>query len=752
MSIGIRHAHRMMARPGSWFRVVAGVGLTLVGHAAAADPPVVSIPRVADPPALADFATGTPPDGLLRVDDFRQREPGDGVPASQPTIAYLGYDADNLYVVFVCRDDPTQVRAHLTKREAIFGDDLVGVVLDTFRDRRRAYVFLTNPLGIQLDETTAEGQNDDPSFDTLWHSEGRVTPDGYLVRFALPFKSLRFSNAPTQTWGIALGRIIPRNNETSFWPYITRRIASFGQQLATLEGLEQISPGRNVQVIPYGTFTSARFLDGSTVADDTRGRVGLDVKMVFRDAVTLDLALNPDFSQVESDEPQVTINQRFEVFFPEKRPFFIENASLFQTPQNLFFSRRVADPQFGARVTGKAGPWVFAGLAIDDQAAGQGLQTDDPGRNRRAGTAVARLQREFATQSSLGVLVTSRDFLSASNRVASADLRLKLSENWYFTGQATASRTTTADDAELSGPAYDAELWYGSRRFRYSLEYVDRSPGFRTSLGFIPRVDMRRVGQFVRYSWFPGRHGVVSVGPSMFSLVNWDHHGVLQDWEVSPEFHLELKGNTWLEVGQSVSMERFETVPFRQRATSVWFSTEWFAWLSGHVNYRAGTRVNYFPAPGLEPFVAVARRGGAGVTLRPSSRLRLEETYLLSRLTTPDDWMAPAGSPGSHIFDNHILRSRVDYQFTRELSLRAILDYTAVLPNRALVALDTTKQFKADLLLTYLVNPWTAFYVGYSDAYENFASDPFDGLRRIGGPGYSTGRQFFVKSSYLVRR
>lgn len=184
-------------------------------------------------------------------------------------------------------------------------------------------VFLANPLGIQLDGVTGEGQDDDYSFDTLWHSEGRLTADGYVVRMAIPFKSLRFSNAPAQTWGIAFGRIITRNNETSFWPYITRRIASFGTQVATLEGLERISPGRNLQFIPYGTFTSARFLEAgqSDLASDTLGRAGLDGKMVLHDAVTVDLTLNPDFSQVESDEPQVTVNQRFEVFFPEKRPF-----------------------------------------------------------------------------------------------------------------------------------------------------------------------------------------------------------------------------------------------------------------------------------------------------------------------------------------------------------------------------------------------------------------------------------------------
>src|SRR5262249_32155044 len=149
---------------------------------------------------------------------------------------------------------------------------------------------------------------------------------------AIPFKSLRFANADVQTWGIALIRIISRNNETSFYPYITRRIEGFTQQFANMEGLEKISPGRNMQIIPYGFFAHARFLDPSVprFKTDTDYRGGVDAKIVLKDTLTFDFTVNPDFSQVESDEPQVTVNQRFEVFFPEKRPFFLENSGYFQ--------------------------------------------------------------------------------------------------------------------------------------------------------------------------------------------------------------------------------------------------------------------------------------------------------------------------------------------------------------------------------------------------------------------------------------
>ncbi len=729
--------------------------ICLPAPAAAQAPPTVRIPRVAKPPVLEDFADGTgrTPDGWLRITGFVQREPGDGVPASQPTTAYLGYDNDHLYVLFVCRDDPAKIRAHLTKREAIMGDDIVGVALDTFRDRRRAYLFLANPLGIQLDGIVTEGQDDDYTFDAVWHSEGRLTPGGYVVRIAIPFRSLRFTNAAQQTWGIALGRIIVRNNETSFWPYITRRIPSFVQQMATLEGLERVSPGRNLQAIPYTTFTAARFLEGSPAAyaREASARLGLDAKAVLRDAVTVDLTLNPDFSQVESDEPQVTVNQRFEVFFPEKRPFFIENAGFFQTRQTLFFSRRVADPQLGARVTGKAGRWAFAGLAMDDRRSALAAPADEGGRAR---VLVARVQRELGGQSSVGALTTSHDAGGASNHVVSADARLRLSEHWYAVGQATLSRTAAPDGTTAEGTAYDAELFYGSRRFWYSLEYVDRSPGFHTSLGFVPRTDMRQVEQFVRYTWFVERGALVSLRPSVSGIANWDHRGTLQDWRIAPEFTVEFKGQTSLEVERTEAMERFAGVDFRQHATRLSAETQWWRWLGVTGSYRAGTQINYYPAASLAPFVGPARRASLGVTLRPSGRLRLAETYLFSRLAAPPDAVRRAGSLRPHVFSNHIVRSRVDYQFTRELSLRAIADYEAVLPNRRLVALERTRHLRADVLVTYLVNPWSAVYVGYTDAYDNLERDPAAPglLRRTGSPTLSTGRQFFIKVSYLVRR
>jgi hypothetical protein len=328
----------------------------------------ITIHRVERPPRLGLPARGSPerrtdpappqqrvPDRAVRIAALAQREPRDGVPG-QPTTVYVSYDDANLYVVFVCSDDPARVRANIARREDIGDDDQVVVYLDTFHDRQRAYLFAVNPLGVQQDGIRSEATGDeDMSFDAVWSSEGRLVADGYVVRMAIPFRSLRFSRGAERTWGIAVGRVIRRANEESYWPHITKKVKGFVPQLATLNGLMQISPGRNLQLNPYSMAARARVFDDDIPGHVTQSdeRIGMDGKMVVRDVLTLDATVNPDFSQVETDDPQVTVNERFEVQFPEKRPFFLENAGCYQA------LRAVLPRRIGIRVGARhreAGP------------------------------------------------------------------------------------------------------------------------------------------------------------------------------------------------------------------------------------------------------------------------------------------------------------------------------------------------------------------------------------------------------------
>jgi hypothetical protein len=737
------------------------------------------IPRVQRSPKLEDFLQNHPREDELAISEFRQYLPGDGTAASESTTAYLSHDEKNLYVVFVCRDTVGQVRGHLSKREDTTQDDAVAVLLDTFHDAHRAYYFSVNPLGIQSDAIYTEGQGYDFSFDTLWDSEGKLTPDGYIVWISIPFKSLRFSHTPEQTWGIALYRRIQRKSEEDYWPYVTQRVEGLTQQFSPVRGMDHISPGRNIQLIPYGLLARNRFLDQSdplapVVRHVFEHRAGLDAKFVLKDALTFDVTLNPDFSQVESDDPQVTINQRFEVFFPEKRPFFIENAGFFQTPVTLFFSRRIADPQFGSRMTGKAGKWALGALVIDDREPGRN-QTPGSPLDTRAVDGVIRVAREFGKQSRIGAFVSSRDFADSSNRVASFDARLKFTPNWVLEAQAAHSWTRqneqlcTLGDQHLQGSAYWANLAYSGRHLFYNSSYDDKTPGFCTELGFVNRVDIRRFNNFAGYLWRPNKRRIIDFGPSATGLVNWDHTGRVQDWEADLVFQVDFTRQTTLAFIRREAFEfLFPGSEFRKHLSGLTLTSQPYKWLAFNSTFSTGTNENFFPASTLTPslpFLGNSKRVNFGFTLRPEARLRLDHAYFFSRLGTREGSTPLGFSPGENIFNNHILRSKLNYQFTKEFSLRLIVDYSATLANSKLLDLQRnlgsfnggpvppTKRLTGDVLLTYLLHPGTALYVGYTDSYGNLRLDGSlaPPVTSRGSPTTSTGRLFFIKVSYLLR-
>ena len=744
------HTRQQLMR--RFFRVVPFLCFAAFAQSA---PETPRIPRVARAPKLADFVNGAAREAELAIGDFRQMDPTNGAPVSQPTTAYLSFDERNLYVGWICKDDPSQVRARIAKRKDIESDDRVTINIDTFHDHKHAYWFDVNPYAIQFDGITTDGQGDDRSWESLWYTEAQFTADGYVVLESIPFRSLRFPSAPKQVWGIVLGRFINRNNEFSMWPFVSRsRFPQFVGQFADVELAEDISPGRNLQFIPYGLFSNSHYLDPTAgFKTGTEARGGLDARMVVKDAFTLDLALNPDFSQVESDEPQVTVNQRYEVFFPEKRPFFMEKASVFNTPEQLFFTRRIVDPQFGARLTGTVGRWSLGVLAADDRAPGKLLAGDDSMSGDRAVDGVFRIEREFGRQSHIGALATSYNFGSSFNQVASLDTRIELGRNWTWLAQASTSETRLRGGARFAGPGYYSSVRKGGLHFQFASTYTDRSPGFRSELGYIPRVDIREWKNNASYRWRPKKSFLVSFGPDLNQLVNWNRQGQVQDWSVQPTFNLELRRLTTLQVSRTESFELFQNLGFRKNTSDLTFSTEWYRWLALTADYNWGKGVNYYPDSGLAPFLGRSRNASLGLTFRPRPRLRLDESYIYSRLGAVREWLPdPAFATGA-IFNNHILRSKVNYQFSRELSLRAIFDYNGVLPNATLVSLDKSKRFGADVLLTYLLHPGTALYIGYSNVRENLAFDPLlsPALRRTAFPDTTTGRQVFIKLSYLLR-
>jgi hypothetical protein len=801
-------------------------------------PPSLTIPRLERAPALEDFL-GMKPEGeiaqrMAKVTGFTQRNPHDGEAVSEPTEVYLGYDRKNLYAVFVCFDDPKQVRARMSRREDIFDDDQIEIILDTFHDRRRAYAFQTSPLGVQWDAIWSEASRDeivgghyDTSFDTVWDSKGKVTDHGFVVWIAIPFKSLRFPATKEQVWGIILSREVVRKTEDAFWPHISLKTQGYLGQAATLYGLEGISPGHDIELIPYGLMRGFRALDTRDPENPyfqkaaVQGQPGMDAKFVFHDHFTIDATANPDFSQIESEDPQITVNQRYAVYFPEKRPFFLENEDFFRTPIDLLFTRSIADPSAGIRLTGKDGPYSVGLLATDDRSPGLAVPNSCPPTSNdcnnefsgiRSYFSIARLSRDIFGQSSVGVLYTDWECPSTGefNRIGGVDTHIKFNPNWTLDGQGVVSSSYLNLNCEANiypfstgnqgngnyyaGPAEKLELHHDGLHFTYDGMYNDITPGFLTVPGFVNRADIRESIQSADYRFRPKKGWIVDWGPSAIVTYDFDHTGLRLDTDYTSRLVMQGRGQTLVfvtpyeEKRERLRPEDFCYLDFtlfcppttlgdhdyHEHTSGAQFLTGYFKKATLGAAYYWGDGVDFVALPATtlasattynQPFVARQDVASATFRLRPVSPLKIENTYLFERLRTTNDayvfTQALVPGAGRGIFNDHIIRSKWNWQFTPQLSLRVILQYNALLAGTPGVGspytyLTTAKEFNGDVLVTYLVHPGTAVYVGYNSDLQNLnvmpSTSTLPGSVTNTAKGYlNDSRQFFVKVSYQFR-
>ncbi len=735
------------------------------------------IPHLDQGPVLADFLemklSPAFAGKMLKVEKFQQRNPHDGSPISEKTEFYLGYTDKNLYVVCVCFEaHPTQLRSHMVRRELINDDDQIGVVLDTFHDRKEGLFFFINPHGIQQDGVWVDGNHEpDVSYDMVWNSAAKVTNEGWVGWIEIPFRSLRFPPKDDQTWGIFLERDIRHNGEYSFYPHIGTNTQGFLTQETDVDGLKQVSAGRNMTFTPYTTIRAFRELDDRDPAHPhfhgkhIEPRVGLDSKIVLKDSLVLDATVNPDFSQVESDEPQVTVNQRFEVLFPEKRPFFLENSSFFTTPINLVFTRRIVDPEYGVRLTGKVGRWGLGTLFADDRSPGRSVASADPLSGNKAYYTVLRVTRDFGKDSSVGLIYTDRELhtapvttctdtpcLAGFNRVGGMDARLRFSPKWSATLQLVGGATKFNDGTRQTGTSFNAFLERSSHNLEYNVMYQDTTPGFETDTGFFRRPDVRRLSQQGQRRFW--REGKVLLwhGPSLFTVNHWDHKGTRLEWLANSNYRFVFARDTVFTVFASLGHERLRPVDFTSLTANqdyghhhngFFFHSNYFKQFNLGGEFTWGRDTNYDPAIG-PPVLADSSTANFFVTVRPVSGLTIDNTYLLTRLRNPFTQL--------NMFNNHIIRSKWNYQFTKEFSLRVIGQYNSTLVNPALTSLQNAKNLNFDVLFTYLLHPGTAIYVGYNSNLQNLdpslGLDPSGNILRTRNSYLNDGRQFFVKLSY----
>ena len=545
--------------------VVKGANGTVNIPAEKANP--VTVPRFDKAPVIDGKLDDAIWQSAAVLKDFYQIQPGDNIPPSRPTEVLIGYDPKFLYIAFKVTDEPDKVRATVAKRDNIFNDDYVGFMLDTFNDQRKAFEFFFNPLGIQGDGVITEGRGEDFSVDILMDSKGIVHEKGYDVEIAIPFKSLRFEAGKGKLWGAHFFRRIKRfENELDSWMPFSRSIASNLSQAGHLGGLEGISVERTIEIIPSLTLSeSGRFVRSFSPAPGFQdvGRIvnepikfdpGLTAKFIPSSGMTVDLAINPDFAQVEADQIVVTANQRFPIFFPEKRPFFLEGIDVFRTPITVVHTRAIVDPDIAVKTTGKLGRNTFGLMVASDNGPGSFVGSERlnpanlPFLDKNAYIGVLRLKRDVGKENALGLLATSYNFIQKHNQVLSVDGRYRLDKQTTATfnliGTTSRNNFFDADEGKTryrtgNGFGYSLDYNVSGRNWGWELYGEGFTKDYRTDVGFVQRTNSNFSSGFLRYnSEKHPKKTIISYHVHNFTHLDYDWQGRMYVWET--EFAAEL--------------------------------------------------------------------------------------------------------------------------------------------------------------------------------------------------------------------
>ncbi len=724
-------------------------------------PPRSATPAVEVRPAAGPIRV----DGVLdeaawesaaRLDIIYEWMPGENTPAPVKSTCLITYDRSKLYVAFRCEDpDPSRIRAHLMDRDAIdtfIQDDHVSFMLDTFNDERRAFQFRVNPLGVQADAAYSEIDGfEDFSWDAIWASAGTITATGYAIEVAIPFNQLRFPRGgAAMTWGFEAERSYPRS--------VRHRLSSHRRdrdincnicQFNSIAGFEGISPGRNVQLTPTLTADRTDRREDLPSGPLGKGRIRVEPGITARWGVTPNLMLNatanPDFSQVEADAAQLDVNTRFALYYPEKRPFFLEGADFFLTPVQAVFTRTVADPLWGGKLTGKSGRSAVGFFASRDRInnllfpSNQG--SADTSLDDEVTGGVFRYRHDVGRGSTLGALYAGRVGDGYHNHVAGVDgfLRLGSKDSLWFQGLRSQSKYpgTAALDfgqkrGDFGGNALAAGYQHMTRDWALFASYQDLDPGFRADSGFVPRVDYRTVDLEVD-GFLYGLGGGGKRGTWFDSLSFWvrayrteDHSGRMTDSRLA--LGGIYRGPLQSQVGAIVRWNR-EFFDGRTYDVSDLYVD---AWLNPAGGARFGVTANFAGAidyANSRP--ARALRFGPATELGIGRHLNLNLSHSFERLT----------HDGARIYTANLFQARVIYNIDTRCFLRAIVQYRDVGRDPAMYALSVdprSRRVFAQFLFSYKLNAQTVLFVGYSD---NSAGVSSASLVR-------TDRTFFLKIGY----
>jgi len=626
-----------------------------------------------------------------RIDTWYETQPGDNVEPKVKNVGYLTYDDRNLYAAFEFEDpNPSAIRAPLTDRDNIGNgyNDYGGILLDSRGTGTTGVFFVVTPRNIQYDSITDDASGEDSSPDFFWTSATRITPRGWTLEMRIPFSSIRYRHVDPQTWHILLYRNYPRDFHYQFF---SARIPRNGNCLVCrsnlLTGLEHLPSGGHLVVAPFATTTDVAEPTGDLGtplgAGDIRSRIGVDAKYLPNADNALDLTIKPDFSQVESDTAQIATNQRFALFYPEKRPFFLESSDLFATPLQAVYTRTITAPVAGGRATGKVGGVRYTALVVDDAGGGSTVvpgPTDSSFASVDFGSTVfiARAKRNLGL-SFFGVLATDREHHLGEgyNRVVGPDFQWRptgtdaVSGQWLFSDTKTPQRpdlSTEWTGQMLTGHAGLAQWGHNTTHLDWFGMYRDISRGFRADSGFVPQVGYREVSGSTGWTFRP-----TNVLSRVRTFVNVDRQvdpsGGLISRDLQPGVGMDSKLNGFLQfryIDDRIRTPGGALIGRRQLAYILQFSPSPFL-AQIAVNGTLGQDIDFDNSrPGRGPTINLS------ATLRPSNHVELA-------LVANQQWLDVTDLAGQsqRLFTAHVSRLKGTYTFTPRLFTRVIAQYVS---------------------------------------------------------------------------
>jgi len=707
--------------------------------------------RVDEAPAIDGVVLGDPVwDGAVPSTGFLQTTPDDGQPASERTEVRVAYDRETIYFGVICyvRDPGTIIVSDSRRDTSLNETDSFQIIIDTYLDRQNGFVFGSNPAGLEYDgQVVNEGQGTarfggsgrragqqrgsgggfNLNWDGVWQVRAQVSEIGWTVEFAIPFRTLRYPAGESQTWGINFQRNIRNRNERAFWAPLPRQFNLYRLSLAgELQGVE-VPAQRNLKFTPYALGTAIR--RASDTASTTLGDFGADLKYSFTPSVTLDMTYNTDFAQVEVDEEQINLD-RFNLFFPEKRPFFLENAGLFSVgvPGQLevFFSRRIGIGDGGEQVPIIGGGRLSGKVGNNTNIGFLNMQTEsiNPTGTPSTNFTVARIRQDFVNRSNLGVMVVNRQATGSLagdgdyNRSFAVDGKLGIGQAGTISGFAAGTDTPGVD---TDSHAYSLAANYESERYRLGTGFAEAGPNFNPGVGFYTRRGYRRLDGAFRTRFRPDNSwGVHELRPHSSHNTIWNFETGQQESQYTHidnaiEWENGYEVSTALNLTKEGVLEPFEIFPdlivpmgsYPHSETQLRFNTN----RGAPVSLRLETVIGGF-------------FGGNRLLMGPRLNVRAGEAFNVQLAWDYNDIDLPGGS-----FVTNLVRLRVNHSFTTRMFAQALVQYN-----------DRANIWSSNIRFALLSDANTGLFVVYNDT---------QGLGFARQTPTGTGRTLTVKYSHL---